>query len=406
MPDLRKAYAISDAKISFVSLVDKAANKREFLITKAADNGTAEFTSAGKILKSDKAQHSVTGVVYEPMTEDSHRNYMTAEEVEKAAHWFAKNGTGIDLQHNFKSLDGAAVLESYIAPSDLEIGGKPVKKGSWVMTVEVDNDTYDKVEKRLITGLSMGGVGNYSNVDVELEPVEKSDGVLDNIINSFVGLISDKIKKSAVSEKYAKSAKSQNFYTAFEILKDTLYRYDADLERYVYETDADKISTALSDFNDIVNDIMAMGDITKALEAADKPDIVYKAGAKMSAKNLTSLKEIQTKISELISSVDTNKEEDEMSKDDVVKAVNEAMEPVLKSLNDITKNLNAGGEPKSQSETTLTSAEVAEIVAKAVEPIAEKVEQIAKAKGLPNNLGDDNGEIKKEAHYMSNIFGF
>ena len=34
---LRKAYEITDAKIQFVSLVDKAANKRQFLIKKEED---------------------------------------------------------------------------------------------------------------------------------------------------------------------------------------------------------------------------------------------------------------------------------------------------------------------------------------------------------------------------------
>ena len=33
MSKIEKAYAITDAKISFVSLVDKAANKKQFLIT-------------------------------------------------------------------------------------------------------------------------------------------------------------------------------------------------------------------------------------------------------------------------------------------------------------------------------------------------------------------------------------
>lgn len=35
MPRIAKAYAITDAKISFVSLVNKAANKKQFLITKS-----------------------------------------------------------------------------------------------------------------------------------------------------------------------------------------------------------------------------------------------------------------------------------------------------------------------------------------------------------------------------------
>ena len=41
---VEKAIEISDAKIQFVSLVDKAANKRQFLITKA-DDGQAQFST-------------------------------------------------------------------------------------------------------------------------------------------------------------------------------------------------------------------------------------------------------------------------------------------------------------------------------------------------------------------------
>ena len=66
MPRIAKAYAITDAKISFVSLVDKAANKKRFLITKS-ENGSASFATFGRILKADTDSHFVTGIVYEPM---------------------------------------------------------------------------------------------------------------------------------------------------------------------------------------------------------------------------------------------------------------------------------------------------------------------------------------------------
>ena len=83
MPKIAKAYAITDAKISFVSLVDKAANKKQFLITKSED-GAANFATFGRILKADADSHFVTGIVYEPMVEDTQGNYMTEEEITKA----------------------------------------------------------------------------------------------------------------------------------------------------------------------------------------------------------------------------------------------------------------------------------------------------------------------------------
>ena len=83
MPKIAKAYAITDAKISFVSLVDKAANKKQFLITKSED-GAANFATFGRILKADADSHFVTGIVYEPMVEDTQGNYMTEEEISGA----------------------------------------------------------------------------------------------------------------------------------------------------------------------------------------------------------------------------------------------------------------------------------------------------------------------------------
>ena len=49
---VEKATAITNARIQFVSLVDKAANKRRFLLKKE-DGGRAAFTAYGRIVKTD-----------------------------------------------------------------------------------------------------------------------------------------------------------------------------------------------------------------------------------------------------------------------------------------------------------------------------------------------------------------
>ncbi len=163
-----KAYEITDAKIQFVSLVDKAANQRQFLLKKAED-GQAAFTTYGRILKTDAENHYVTGIVYEPMREDSQGNFMTEAEITKAAYWFAKNGDQVDLQHSFEPMPGAAVVENWVAKADFEIDGQKIPKGTWLMTVEVtDDDVWARIEENKITGFSMGGMGNYSEEDVVL----------------------------------------------------------------------------------------------------------------------------------------------------------------------------------------------------------------------------------------------
>lgn len=53
---VKKAKEITDARISFVSLVGKAANKRQFLIVKD-EEGKAAFTTYGKIIKTDSESH-------------------------------------------------------------------------------------------------------------------------------------------------------------------------------------------------------------------------------------------------------------------------------------------------------------------------------------------------------------
>ena len=286
---LKKAYEITDAKIQFVSLVDKAANKRQFLIKKEA-GGKATFTTYGRIVKADAENHYVTGVVYEPMAEDSHGNFMTEAEITKAAYWFAKNGNKVDLQHSFEPLDGANVVESWIAKADFDIDGETIKKGTWLMTVEVaDESVWEGIEKGEITGFSMGGLGNYSEEDVELDNVSKQEtsekkGLLKQLAKAL-GL--NVVEKGAMAELYEERSKGTLFWNAFNSLEEILYKYDPITGRYLYETDENKVRECLEEFGQIITSILTGGgSVTEAIQT-DRP--VEKAGKKMSGKNKETL---------------------------------------------------------------------------------------------------------------------
>ncbi len=216
--EVKKAYEITDAKIQFVSLVDKAANLKKFLITKA-DDGKVTFTTCGRIVKKDADNHFVTGVVYEPLTEDAHGNYMTESEITKAAYYFAKSGNKVDLQHSFEPLDGVAVVESWIAKADFQCGDEPVQKGTWLMTMEIDNQKiWDAIEKGEITGFSMGGVGVYSEEDIQLENVTKNvlDAVNEPEQNEKKGVFKklaallgfDVVEKGALADEYVEKQRT------------------------------------------------------------------------------------------------------------------------------------------------------------------------------------------------------
>ena len=246
---VEKAIEISDAKIQFVSLVDKAANKRQFLITKA-DDGQAQFSTLGKILKVDAETHYVTGIVYEPLIEDAHGNFMTESEIRKAAFWFAKNGDKVDLQHSFEQVEGVTVVETYVAPSDMEVEGQPVIKGTWLMTVEVENaDVWNKVQKGEVTGFSMGGIGKYSETETDLTATVEKRGLFKKLAELF-GF--DVVEKGEVKERYEKSAKYNNFWNAFYSLQDTLLKYNWENDRGEFETDEAIIREALTEFSDII----------------------------------------------------------------------------------------------------------------------------------------------------------
>lgn len=450
---LRKAYEITDAKIQFVSLVDKAANKRQFLLKKA-DDGKATFTTYGRIVKADADNHYVTGIVYEPMEEDSHGNFMTEEEITKAAYWFAKNGDKVDLQHSFEPLDGATVVENWIAKADFDIDGEAIRKGTWLMTVEVaDESVWEGIEKGDITGFSMGGLGNYSEEDVELDNVSKGQetsekkGLLKQLAAALGVSV---VEKGAMAELYEERSKGTLFWNAFNSLEEILYQYDPITGRWQYETNEDKVRECLEDFNQIITSILTGKEsITKAIQTGQP---VEKAGKKMSGKNRETLNGIYESLGTFLKEFDdpeddpdkdkdetddgktkTDKEEKEVTKQEVEAIVAKSVEAAIakattKEADDTEKEEKetpAAEKEVKKSEEAITpegiSAMVEAAIAKALEPqeehisveqvqemitaaVEKAVEPVLKSRGLPSNLNGSGVEKSAgEEHYLHGI---
>lgn len=168
---------LRDVKIKFVSLVKKAANKHSFCIVKS-DGG---YQLEAEIIKSDDDKRLVTSIVYEPDTVDAHGDYMTAEEIERAAHDFLTNGKGVDVQHNYKKTN-VDIVESWVAKDDTDINGQRIKKGTWIATAKINDDLIWKaIKDEEITGFSMGGTGIRINKTKE----EKNMLTIEEIKKSF-----------------------------------------------------------------------------------------------------------------------------------------------------------------------------------------------------------------------------
>lgn len=427
---IAKSYAISDAKIVFVSLVDKAANKHEFLITKS-EGDKADFQTFGRILKTDAEKHYVTGIVYEPMVEDTDGNYMTEEEITKAAHWFMKNAGDADIQHCFEKAEGVEVVESYVAKCDMEIEGQPIKKGTWLMTMEVaDTEVWDRIEKGEITGFSMGGKGSYSEIDVDISdpdnPVEKAGGKkgILKAIASILGMDVDPVEKGAVKDKYKRRIVEDNFWTAYYALSGYLLEtYNPDTGYYEPIHDETKIREALEDFNSIVMDLLANDDgVLKSIE---------KAGKKMSAQNKETLTAIHESLGSFLANFE-DKEEEEVNKSEMKEVIAEVIKELkAESLVGANAPTNGAGEvAKNAGENngaaeTITRGDIAQMIQseinKALHPeeepvtqenmqefiakaVKEAMEPILKSTGVPTNLNDV--EVQKgaeEQHYLHGI---
>lgn len=449
MPEITKAYAMSDVRISYVSLVDKAANKRRFLVTKA-ENGNATFQTYGRIVKADTDAHEVTGIVYEPMVEDTDGNFMTEGEIIKAAHWFMKNKGGVDLQHSFEPLEGASVVESHVARCEEEIGGEKIRKGTWIMSMEIeDPEIFEKIQKGELTGFSMGGVGMFSEEDVQLPEGEVSKqerrGILETLAK-WLGISEGAapVEKGAVRDAFDRRFAAENFRDAWWILNDALTCvWDPVKGESGPETDMSKVEEALQDFVEITMEIFSRSagqdSLFKCADGEDAPPIV-KAGRKMSAKNIETLRSIHANLGAFLSSFeetdDTSEEVEEVTKaemEQITKSVTESVtagitEAIQKALAPAPPAAPAADPAPAPVMETVTKAEIQEMIDAAIrkatgedepeeegepeEPtqeeliskaVANALRPFMESAGLPTNLNNTIPVQKEEEHYMHGI---
>lgn len=247
---------LKNVNVTHVSFVDKAANKKKFFLTKSADKSDPVFeTTVRTITKADDPQKLVYGVVYEPDVKDAHDDFMTADEIEKAAHGFMQNYQQIDKQHDFEAGAGT-VVQSYIAPCDLDVG-ETIAKGSWVLVTKATDEIWESIQKGEFTGYSLAGTA---------EPIEKqTENGLINEFKSFMKSFFNTQKQEDEEMKIEDITKA--FTDALQPVNERLENLeksstDGTKEKTPEELAAEKKKKEEADASDAV---------AKAVEAATKP---------------------------------------------------------------------------------------------------------------------------------------
>lgn len=133
-----------------------------------AEPGIYEARIVVPIIKVDREKRLITGEVLVPDEVDAQNDTISAEIIEKAEHRFLANfgrdgGTKLGVMHKKFGDVGIELAESWIAKEDSVLGGRKIKRGTWLMTIKVISDSvWNQVKRGALTGFSIGGVASVA----------------------------------------------------------------------------------------------------------------------------------------------------------------------------------------------------------------------------------------------------
>ena len=106
-----------------------------------------------------------TFIVMIPDEVDLHGDITSEDEVRKACHNFNKFCGQANLFHVAQT-EKFEFAESYIAPTDFVLGDKFVKKGTWLTTLQILDDTLcELVKSGEINGVSIGAIASVTTIE-------------------------------------------------------------------------------------------------------------------------------------------------------------------------------------------------------------------------------------------------
>lgn len=278
MPSISKARILSNIDVTYISLVDKGANKKTIIWKSADDSSSNEpaFSRVIDVLKTDDEKRLVYGIVYAPGEWDSHEDTATAEEIEKAAHHFMKKARTqqVDKQHDLNA-DQGYVAESWIVRDGDNLFSEV---GAWAVAIKVeDEETWQLVKSGDIAGISLYGTANYEEIEKMDNPEANQESGPLSRLKKWLGDKAGSIKKD-FSSHIRRNELSDAVYALWYALDDIVYDQSV----------ADKHAALIEETQKFTDYIQS-----KVMSKAEKPEEVD-----------TSIAALEKKVDSLASSVE------------------------------------------------------------------------------------------------------
>ncbi|PEP96691.1 hypothetical protein CN582_16060 [Bacillus wiedmannii] len=393
---------LKNLQVSHVSYVNAGANKREFFLTKSDEK--PNFEKEVRVIKSeDEEKRLVYGIVYEPGVLDSHNDFTDESTIEKAAHEFMLKYRQIDKDHDFQAGVGE-VVESYIAPADMEVNGETITKGTWILVTKATEEVWEAIQKGDYKGYSLAGIAETEVIEEEVTKTEEKQ------MKSFFQLVKgffsgENVQKGEVRDKFNQNKHRRDVNASFSALEDTFYQslWNAPTADAI---DLDRIEAAALEFVEIINELKDTEAVVKAWE--DKPVVslaeeVEKAGKKISVPNMgdidaaiESLTNLKTRVTPSMEGAGSEGNNMEFNQEQLEKtltsAVEKAVGPIKEELATVKKYLNL------DEEKTEEDIKVEKAVEAATAPLREEIEALKKSQGISNQQDTDvveKAEVKK-----------
>lgn len=106
----------------------------------------------------------VTYVAMKPGV-DLHGDETSIEEVRLAKESFNKSAMRANMFH-VGMTDSFSIIESYLAPAEMQLNTHPVMKGEWLVTLQInDQELWRMIKEDEITGVSIGAMAMTEDLE-------------------------------------------------------------------------------------------------------------------------------------------------------------------------------------------------------------------------------------------------